>query len=220
VPSDQRRWFGWRTVVASAAALATVAALAAIALSPPVQSMTGGTGERRTTATTGAPVTPAPVVARNTDPPAPVTPRRTPVRVEVPSIGVASALDRLVREPSGVLQTPATPSRAGWFAGGAVPGEPGPAVIAGHVDSKTGPAVFFRLRLLRPGALVVVGLSGGGSVRFRVTAVRSYPKDRFPTTEVYGPTPAPELRLITCGGDYDRRAGSYLDNVVAFAVPA
>jgi hypothetical protein len=93
-------------------------------------------------------------------------------------------------------------------------------VIAGHVDSKTGPAVFFRLRQLKPGALVVVGLSGGGSVRFRVTTVRSYPKDKFPTNEVYGPTPAPELRLITCGGEYDRRAASYLDNVVAFAVPA
>ena len=138
----------------------------------------------------------------------------------MPAIGVKSALDTLALDPAGVLRPPATAARAGWYAKGTVPGQPGPAVIAGHVDSRSGPGVFFKLRLLKPGALVVVALDGGTSVRFRVTAVRTYPKDRFPTLEVYGPTPGPELRLITCGGDFDRRAASYLDNVVAFAVPA
>jgi hypothetical protein len=145
--------------------------------------------------------------------------RLVPVRVEVPSIGVSSPLDRLALEPSGVMQTPVSAARAGWFAGGPAPGEPGPAVIAGHVDSRSGPGVFFRLRLLRPGALIVVGMRGAAPMRFRVTAVRSYAKNAFPTGAVYGPTPGPELRLITCGGAFDRRASSYRDNVVAYAVP-
>jgi sortase (surface protein transpeptidase) len=159
-------------------------------------------------------------------PPSPTSPApasqvaaRAAVRVEVPAIGVSSPLDRLTLERSGVLAVPRSAKRAGWFAQGSVPGAPGPAVIAGHVDSRSGPGVFSRLRQLRSGALVVVQLDTGARLRFRVTSVRRYAKDAFPTSEVYGPTPGPELRLITCGGEFDRRAAAYQDNVVAYAVP-
>ncbi len=93
----------------------------------------------------------------------------------------------------------------------------GPAVIAGHVDSKTGPAVFFRLRDLRQGDIIEV-TRAGAQVKFKVLAVRKYPKAQFPTDEVYGPTPNAQLRLITCGGDFDRNRRSYVDNIVVYAV--
>ena len=113
---------------------------------------------------------------------------------------------------------PADPARAGWYAAGVVPGDQGPAVIGGHVDSRSGPGVFFRLRTLRPGDLIDVTRSDGRTVRFPVIAVALYPKDRFPTEAVYGPTSGPELRLVTCGRAFDRSARSYDDNVVVDAV--
>jgi sortase (surface protein transpeptidase) len=87
----------------------------------------------------------------------------------------------------------------------------------GHIDSRTGPGVFFRLPELRPGDQVYVTRADGTLARFRVTAVQTYPKDHFPTQAVYGPVPDAELRLITCGGVFDRSRGSYLSNVVVFA---
>jgi sortase (surface protein transpeptidase) len=102
---------------------------------------------------------------------------------------------------------------------GAVPGEPGPTVVAGHVDSRTGPAVFYRLDELAAGDRVEVTRSDGQVFVYRVVTVESHPKNAFPTGRVYGPTPGPELRLITCGGDFDRSSRHYLDNVVVMAVP-
>jgi sortase (surface protein transpeptidase) len=90
-------------------------------------------------------------------------------------------------------------------------------VIAGHVDSRTGPAVFYRLRELRPGDPVLVERADGTRLRFVVEATRSYPKDGFPTADVFGPVPSAALRLITCAGDFDRARGSYRDNLVVFA---
>jgi hypothetical protein len=90
-------------------------------------------------------------------------------------------------------------------------------VIAGHVDSVTGPGVFFRLRTLVPGDPVVVTRADGSVVRFAVTRVERFAKAAFPTAAVYGPTPDPQLRLVTCGGAFDRAARSYVDDVVVFA---
>lgn len=143
-----------------------------------------------------------------------------PVRVRIPAIGVDSPLLELGVDDAGALAPPEDFARAGWFAGGPVPGEIGPSVIAGHVDSYEGPAVFFRLDALRPGDDVLVDLSDGSTVPFTVSDSDRYPKDRFPTEEVYGPTPRAELRLITCGGAFDRDRRSYLDNVVVTAVHA
>ena len=130
-------------------------------------------------------------------------------------------LDDLLADPvTGELAAPNDPARAGWYEAGVVPGDQGPAVIGGHVDSRRGPGVFFRLRTLHPGDLIQVTRSDGGTVRFSVLSVALYPKDRFPTQAVYGPTPAPELRLVTCGGRFDRSVRSYDDNVVVDAVLA
>jgi LPXTG-site transpeptidase (sortase) family protein len=140
-----------------------------------------------------------------------------PTRVRIPAIRVDSPLESLGLDDAGALRAPVDYGRAGWYAGGTAPGDTGPAVIAGHVDSHAGPAVFFRLYQLRPGDLVQVQ-RGDRWLAFRVIATARYAKDRFPTGEVYGPTPDPQLRLITCGGSFDATRRSYVDNVVAYAV--
>jgi LPXTG-site transpeptidase (sortase) family protein len=144
---------------------------------------------------------------------------RPPTRLRIASIGVDTALSPLHLDARGRLPAPAGYDKAGWYAEGTVPGEPGPAVIAGHVDSVHGKAVFYRLRQLRPGDRVEV-LRGGGWVTFAVTTIHQYAKSAFPTAEVYGPTPDAQLRLITCGGEFDRSERSYLDNIVVSAVAA
>ena len=105
----------------------------------------------------------------------------------------------------------------GWYSAGPEPGEPGPAVIAGHLDSKTGPDVFARLSQARPGQRIRIDLEDGTTLIFRVTDVEQYAQTDFPTRSVYGATDDPELRLITCGGAYDHAVGRYQDNVVVFA---
>ncbi|TYP85913.1 class F sortase [Blastococcus xanthinilyticus] len=141
-----------------------------------------------------------------------------PVRVRLPAIGVDSALVELGVDGEGVLVPPTDFARAGWFAAGPTPGEVGPSVIAGHVDSRDGPAVFFRLDQLVAGDEVLVDRVDGTTARFTVTSTERFPKDRFPTQEVYGPTPRAELKLITCGGEFDADRRSYRDNVVVTAV--
>jgi sortase (surface protein transpeptidase) len=138
-----------------------------------------------------------------------------PVRVEIPKIGVASSLDRLGQAPDKTVQEPTQ-----WAVAGTRPGDPGSAVILGHVDSKRGPAVFFRLRELRRGDEIEVGRADGSSVRFVVQRTEQYPKDRFPTDEVYYPTLTPALRLVTCGGEFDVTAGRYRSNLIVFATLA
>ena len=140
-----------------------------------------------------------------------------PTRLRVPSAGVDTALTGIALAPGGVLVPPDDPGAAGWFAQGPAPGAPGPAVIAGHVDDSAGPAVFARLHDVAAGDPVLVTGADGSTVGFTVTRVARYRKDAFPTAEVYGPTTGAELRLITCGGDFDRARGSYLDNVVVYA---
>ena len=166
-------------------------------------------------ASLGAP--PGPVLLSGAAAPAAVTPAATAVQVRIPAIGVQSSLAALGVDDAGVLVPPADYAEAGWFTAGPVPGDVGPAVIAGHVDSRTGPAVFFRLEELDVGDAVQVTRSDGRDVEFRVTRVAQYPKDAFATAEVYGPTTGAELRLITCGGTFDRSRRSYEDNVVVYA---
>jgi Sortase domain len=147
-----------------------------------------------------------------------VRPVAKPVWVSIPAIGIKkTSLIHLGLTKSGALQVPKTATVAGWFTGGPRPGATGSAVIAGHVDSKTGPGIFFWLRALKPGDKVYVGRADGTMAVFTVTRVHRYAKDKFPTEAVYGAVPDPELRLITCGGIFDRSLGSYLSNVVVFA---
>jgi Sortase domain len=165
---------------------------------------------------------PATTTAAAAVPPSTRPPRRLspPVRVEIASIGVSSRLVRLGLNGDGTMEVPRDYDLAGWFTGGAMPGEDGPAVIAGHVDSKTGPAVFYRLDQLRRGDTVRVQQADGAWLAFEVTGSARYAKAEFPTEAVFGPVPGPVLRLITCGGEFDRSRGSYLDNVVVSARPS
>ena len=140
-----------------------------------------------------------------------------PVRISVPSIGVNSSLVDLGIAGDGSLQVPTDVQRAGWLDRSPAPGRQGPAVIAGHVDSTKGPAVFYRLRDLKPGARIIVTRGDGSTVSFAVDSVQQYSKSAFPTAAVYGPVPGPVLRLITCGGAFDRSIGHYRDNVVVYA---
>jgi sortase (surface protein transpeptidase) len=170
------------------------------------------------------PATTAPATTSTRAAVAPSTrPRRKPsppVRVELPSIGVSSRLVRLGLNADGTMEVPRDYDLAGWFTGGPMPGEDGPAVISGHVDSKSGPAVFYRLRDLRRGDTVRVQRADGVWLAFEVTGTARYAKAAFPTDAVFGPVTGPVLRLITCGGAFDRSRGSYLDNVVVSARPS
>jgi sortase (surface protein transpeptidase) len=140
-----------------------------------------------------------------------------PVWLSIPVIGVRTSLVHLGLRANGTLQVPSSTAVAGWYTGSPRPGAVGAAVIAGHVDSRSGLGIFFWLRDLRPGDRIYVGRADGTMAVFTVTAVRKVAKDLFPTAAVYGPVPDPELRLITCGGVFDRSLGSYLSNVVVFA---
>lgn len=157
-----------------------------------------------------------PIVA----PPQSASPRTVaaPVSLTIPIIGVKTSLITLGLNPNGTLQVPATTAVAGWYTGSPRPGAIGSAIIVGHVDSRSGPGVFFRLRTLKPGEKVYVRRADGTLAVFRVTLVQKYPKDHFPTESVYGPTPDAELRLITCGGTFDSTTGHYLSNYIVYAV--
>ncbi|HEU4396550.1 MAG TPA: class F sortase [Actinomycetota bacterium] len=145
--------------------------------------------------------------------------RATPVpaRIEIPKIHVASSLDRLGQAPDGTVEVPGRWEVAGWYALGPRPGDPGSAVILGHVDSKRGPAVFFRLRELRRGDEIKVTRADGSTVRFAVERTEQYDKQRFPTDDVYYPTLTSGLRLVTCGGQFDDATGHYRSNIIVFA---
>jgi hypothetical protein len=140
-----------------------------------------------------------------------------PTWLRIAKIGVDSALVPLHLDSGGSLEVPKDYRTPGWYAEGTAPGDIGPAVIAGHVDSVAAPAVFYRLGDLRPDDAVQVQRDGRW-VKFRVVSTGRYPKGHFPTAEVYGPTPDAQLRLITCGGSFDRARNSYRDNVVVFAI--
>jgi len=160
------------------------------------------------TATATATVRPAPPPSRRAAP---------PVRIEIAAIGVRAPVIRLGLNRDGTLEVPTDFGDTGWWSGGSRPGEPGPAVIAGHVDGRTGPAVFFRLGRLRAGDPIVIVRRDGTRVRFRVQRAARYRKAAFPTARVYGATRGPTLRLITCSGAFDRASGHYLDNTVVYA---
>lgn len=178
------------------------------------------------TACSPAPAGPAPnpvdagATPSVTTPPAPpALPPAEPTRIEIPAIGVDAPVGRVGLNSDGTVEVPPL-SRAGdtgWYGYGPTPGEVGPAVVLGHVDSEAGPAVFFRLKELRPGDMVRIRRGDGRTAIFRITVVEEFLKTRFPTERVYGDTDHPALRLVTCGGTYDRTRASYKSNVIAFA---
>jgi Sortase domain len=140
-----------------------------------------------------------------------------PVWLTIPAIGVKAPIINLGLNRNGTLQVPSSTTVVGWYTNSPRPGATGSAVIAGHVDSRSGPGVFFWLRTMHRGERIYVRRADGTLAVFTVTAVRTYAKARFPTATVYGPVPDAELRLITCGGTFDYARGSYLSNVVVYA---
>lgn len=180
----------------------------------------GSAGCSETTVTAG----PAPSSAPTREAPTPAKEvvkaanlrRSNPVRLRIAAIGVSSSLMALGLQSDGTMQVPPGAFPAGWYTGGPTPGQLGPAVIAGHVDSG-GPGVFYRLRSIRPGNLINVTRADGSNPAFRVTRVRQFPKNQFPTKLVYGNIDHAGLRLITCGGSFDSQSGHYDDNIVVFA---
>jgi sortase (surface protein transpeptidase) len=147
--------------------------------------------------------------------PDPVVPR--PVSIEIPEIDVTSDLERLGRDAAGAIEIPSGWQVAGWYAEGVRPGQVGPAVIVGHVDSTQGPAVFYRLRELQRGDKIKITRENGSVATFVVDRLEQHAKTRFPTDDVYLPTLEPTLRLVTCDGTFDRSTGHYRDNLVVFA---
>ncbi|GGO16192.1 hypothetical protein GCM10010116_32680 [Microbispora rosea subsp. aerata] len=146
-------------------------------------------------------------------------PSSPPVLLEIPKIKVRTTLMTLGKNPDGTLEVPPLDrvGEAGWYRLGPSPGSSGPAVVVGHVDSKNGPGVFFRLGDLRPGDTVTISRKDGTRAVFEVDSLERVPKDRFPTGKVYGNIDFPGLRLITCGGDFDSASGHYRDNLIVYA---
>ncbi len=145
------------------------------------------------------------------------SPVRTPARVLIPRLRLDEGLVGLGVLPDGSLEAPAKYGQVGWWQDGPAPGTEGALVLVGHRDSPTGPAVFYRLDSLRPGDTVQLYSKDRTQMTFRIREVEQFPRDRFPSDRVYRRTGAPGLVLLTCGGQYDRAAGRYLDNVVVFA---
>lgn len=142
--------------------------------------------------------------------------RSLPVRLQIAAIGVDSTLMDLGLRKDGTMEVPPSGFPAGWYTGAPTPGELGPAIIAGHIDWN-GPGVFYNLHNLKVGDQIAVTRKDGSKPVFRVTRVSQFSKDQFPTTLVYGNLDHAGLRLITCGGSFDRASGLYEDNIVAFA---
>ncbi len=142
-----------------------------------------------------------------------------PVQVMIPAIDVDSPLVNLGLNADGTLEVPSNYAKAGWFTGGNYPGDPTgpPGLIAGHVDDYTGPAVFYELSSLVAGDEVHVVRADNTVAVFVVTATAQFPKDAFPADQVYAPVPGSEIVLITCTGDFNEDARSYLDNFVVRA---
>jgi Sortase domain len=149
-----------------------------------------------------------------------ILPRSTPTHLSIPAIGVSSSLLRLGLNSDHTVQVPplGADSKAGWYRYSPSPGQLGPSILLGHIDSaKYGAGVFFKLGALRKGDSVSIRRADNSVAVFRVDAVAEYPKNQFPTLTVYGNTDHAALRLITCGGKFDLSAHSYEDNIVAFA---
>jgi hypothetical protein len=146
---------------------------------------------------------------------------RTPVRLSIPALGVSAPITATGVQAGGQLAIPADPADVGWWAGGASPGDAtGAVILAGHIDSAaSGPGALFRLADLRPGETVTVD-ADGGDYRYRVVALRGYAKTALPAAAIFSQQVTARLVIISCGGPFDSATGHYLDNIVAYAVPA
>ena len=157
------------------------------------------------TTTTGvAPATPAVAVSQ-------------PVRLVIPSLGLSTSVGTVGLQPDGQVQVPTSIHTVSWYRDGPTPGSLGSSVILGHVDSYTGPGVFFYLRDVTAGSLIRLRLADGQVLSFTVTRVVQYAKADFPDQLVYGPRGTRALNLVTCGGVFNHATGHYESNIVVFS---
>lgn len=150
--------------------------------------------------------------------PQPATGRPGPSTLAIPAIGVRAPIVGVGRKQNGAMQTP-DPGQVGWYQPGPRPGNPGPAVLVGHVDTHTGPDVFYRLGQLRPGDEILIGRADGTTIRFLVGRLERHPKTELPTGRIWTKAKRPLLRLITCTGSFDHASGHYRDNLILYASP-
>lgn len=150
----------------------------------------------------------------------PLTGKSTPTRVQIPKLKVDASVEKVGLAEDGTVETPALnePNMTGWYKNGPTPGEKGPSVILGHVDTaKNGPSVFFKLRRMKTGDKITVKREDGSSATFAVRKKQDVSKQTFPTKKVYGDISFAGLRLITCGGKFDQQKKSYEDNLIVYA---
>ncbi|MFC4910754.1 sortase domain-bontaining protein [Actinomadura gamaensis] len=142
-----------------------------------------------------------------------------PTRLLIPAIGLSAPLGRVGRDGAGAIPTPPRdePDHACWLASGPSPGEPGAALVLGHLDTASGPAVFARLGELRPGEIIGVARSDGTVAVFRMIRAEQVPKRLFSEARVRLAGTVPELRLITCAGRHDEKRHAYDDNLIVYA---
>jgi LPXTG-site transpeptidase (sortase) family protein len=194
--------------------VALLAALAVLAL-----TLGGGSGPSTAQPPPASPVAVQPPSASAAQDAVAALPKSEPVSIDIPKIGAHSSLVPLGLNPDDTIQVPpvTTPLQAGWYTYAPTPGEVGPAVVLGHVDGNHQKGIFFRLKELATGDRVSVAREDGSTALFEVTKVHQVPKKDFEAEGVYDDTPGPELRLITCGGVFDRGAHNYVDNIVVYA---
>ncbi|MFJ6634966.1 class F sortase [Streptomyces sp. NPDC091376] len=187
------------------------AGLGALLLYNSLGTPTEHTPQARPAAPAPAPVSPPKTIAP--------LPRSVPTRISIPAISVNAPFIELAIGKTGQLNAPPPNDKnlVGWFGKGATPGEAGTSVVAGHLDTMTGPAVFESLSALKPGYTIDVTRQDRKVAVFKVDTVETFSKAKFPSARVYNDTPSPQLRLITCGGEFDKKTKDYKDNIVVFA---
>ncbi|MFA1546617.1 class F sortase [Actinomadura chokoriensis] len=179
----------------------------------------GGDGD------TASPGTPKPAATETTGSTAPASNVRplgesTPTKIAIPKIGVSAPVGSIGLRPDGGVEEPplSRPNLAGWYKEGVTPGEVGPAVLLGHVDANGKPAVFYRLKDLKPGDKIRVGRKDGSTATFAVQRAQRVDKNAFPHEKVFGEAlDHASLRLVTCGGAFDKKIGHYTDNLIVYA---
>jgi sortase (surface protein transpeptidase) len=186
---------------------------------PPETAVEPAPSSAGTTTAPGSPAAEAGGTDKSAEDPLPASP---PVSISIPKIEVDSPVLALGKAPDGSLAVPQPGpdlDKAAWYENSPTPGQPGPAIIEGHVATEQGPSVFFDLGDLRRGDRVEVTREDGRVVTFTVRRLETFPKDRFPTQRVYGggDLGTPTLRLITCS-NFDQAVGNHTDNLIAFAV--
>ncbi|MBM9506153.1 class F sortase [Actinacidiphila acididurans] len=196
--------------------------LVLLLLALPLSALLIGCGGGRTGTSTPANLPPAASsTARPTPGTAEAMPPSVPVRVTIPAAGVDTGpLLRLGLNTDGTLQVPSTDraDRIGWYTGAVTPGQIGPAILVGHLDSVNGPAVMRNVTRIKPGDRITVLRADGTRAIFSVTRLQQVDKAHFPTGQVYGDTDSPQLRLITCGGTLTH--GHHPDDIIVYAALA